>query len=288
VSRSCASTRETLTVLDVQALSGRSFGAERTRDGLAVLLGPAQGIGTARVAVARADGKVRTAILAGVSVGSRRIGKGADPLVRAVFPGFAADPHGGLAVAITAGNRAVSVDLDSMALATHVLTQRTTQRVEKAIEGPQRDARWAGAGLVAVSGSDWSMNADKTVAARAAGVRLVDTATWTTRVLDADASAFSLAPGLVLAYGGSWSGGTSTYTGVHAYALDGTLRWSLYEGGDVYARVVGALGYLERTVGTNRPRHLDVVDPATGAVLGARDWPNGQAMPTLYAGDGSS
>ena len=75
---------------------------------------------------------------------------------------------------------------------------------------------------------------------------------------------------------------------MHAYALDGTLRWSLYEGSDVYAQVRGALGYLERSVGTNRPRHLDVVDPATGAVLNAREWPKGQAMPTLYAGDAGS
>jgi hypothetical protein len=199
-----------------------------------------------------------------------------------VIPGFAADPQGTAAVAVTAGSRAVSVDLDSMAVTPHVLA-RTTQRVAKSIEGPQRYARWVGGGLVAVSGSDWSMTSSGAVAARAAGVRLLDTGTWTTRTLDAEASAFSLAPGVVVAFGGSWSGPTHTYTGVRAYALDGTLRWSLYDGQDAYAPVRGPYAYVERFIGTNRPEHIDVVDPATGTILGAREWPRGQAQPTLYA-----
>jgi hypothetical protein len=273
------------TVLRTVTLPGSQFDTEPTAKGLVALLGPAKGIGTARVAVARADGSVRTAPLPSVSVGSRRVGTGSDPAVRSVIPGFAADPSGTMAVAVTAGNRAVSVDLQTLAATTHVLTERTIQRVNKSIEGPQRDARWVGDGLLAVSGLDWSMTADKRVSARAAGVRLVDTRTWTTRTLDAEASAFSLAPGLVLTYGGSWSGTTSTYTGVHAYALDGELRWSLYEGQNAYAPVHGSLVYVQRNVGTNKPVHIDVVDPATGAILSARDWPKGQAQPTLYAGE---
>jgi hypothetical protein len=276
-----------LRVLRTVALAGSEFDVEPTANGLAALLGPARGIGGARVAVARPDGSVRTAPLPGVSVGTRRIGTGSDPNIRSVIPGFAVDPAGTMAVAVTAGNRAVSVDLRTLTASTHMLAPRTVQQAAKSLEGPQRYARWAGDGLLAVSGMDWSLTADKKVSARAAGVRLVDTRTWTTRTLDAGASAFSLAPGLVLTYGGSWSGTTSTYTGVHAYAPDGELRWSLYEGQDAYAPVRGSFVYVQRNVGTNKPMHIDVVDPATGAILAARDWPNGQAQPTLYADERS-
>jgi hypothetical protein len=261
---------------------GSQWGVERWRDGLAALLGPAKGIGAVRVAVAGADGRVRTTILPGVSVGSRTITKGADPRVRSVIPGFASDPKGTQAVAVTAGNRAVSVDLGSMAVTAHALTPRTTQSVQKSMEGPQRYASWIGDGLLAVSGTDWSMNAAGQVAARAAGVRLVDTASWTIRALDPQASSFSLAPGVVLAYGGSRSGSAHTYTGVRAYGLDGVLRWSLYDGQDVYAPALGWFAYVHRYLGSNRPEHLDVVEAQTGTIVSARDWPRGQAQPTLY------
>jgi hypothetical protein len=272
-----------LRVLRTVTLTGSQFGVEPSADGLTALLGPAKGIGSARIAVARADGSVRTAALPGVSVGSRRMGTGSEPTVRSVIPGFATDPGGTMAVAVTAGNRAVSVDLKTLAATAHLLTERTIQAAAKSLEGPQRYARWVGDGLLAVSGSDWSMGANKQLSARAAGVRLVDTRTWTTRTLDAAASAFSVAPGLVVTFGGSWSGTTSTYTGVHAFAPDGELRWSLYDGQDAYAPVQGSLVYVERHFGTNRPEHLDVVDPATGAILAGRDWPSGKSRPTLYA-----
>lgn len=276
-----------LRVLRTVALAGSEFDVEPAANGLAALLGPARGIGGARIAVARADGSVRSAPLPGVSVGSRRTGTGSDPNVRTVIPGFAVDPGGATAVAVTAGNRAVSVDLRTLTRSTHLLAPRTVQQATKSIEGPQRYARWVGENLVAVSGMDWSLTADKKVSARAAGVRLVDTRAWTTRTLDAGASAFSFAPGLVLTYGGSWGGTTSTYTGVHAFGLDGELRWSLYEGQDAYAPVHGSLAYVQRNVGTNKPMHIDVVDPGTGAILGARDWPKGQAPPTLYSDERS-
>ena len=96
-------------------------------------------------------------------------------------------------------------------------------------------------------------------------------------------NALSAAPGVVVAFGGSWSPGSRIYTGVRAYALDGTQLWSLYDGQEAYAPVQGGLVYVQRYVGANRPEHIDVVDPATGTVLNSREWPRGQAQPTLYA-----
>jgi hypothetical protein len=277
-----------LSVLRTVSVSGAQYDVELTAGGLAVLLGPRAGIGPARIAVAGADGSVRTAALPGISVGSRRIGAGADPRVRSVIPGFAADPAGTIAVAVTAGNRAVAVNLRTLAVASHDLVERRVQRVQKSIEGPQRYARWVGGGYIAISGSDWSRGPGDKVSAQAAGVRLLDTRTWTTQMLDADASSFSFATGVVIAYGGSWGNGKSTYAGVHAYGLDGALRWSLYDRQDAYAPVLGQWAYVERHVGANRPLVIDVVDPSSGAVVNTRRWPNGQAAPTLYAGDGGS
>ncbi len=273
-----------LAVAHTSSVHGALFGVESTVNGLVALIGPEHGIGRARLVLAGADGSLRTLPLPGVSVGRRTLSPaGSDPRVRSVIPGFAVDPAGTLAVAVTGTGTAVAVDLRTLAVATHDLVERRTQRVQKSMEGPQRYARWAGDGLIAVSGSSWSVGPGNRVSAQALGVRLVDTRTWTTRTLDPGASSFSLAPGVVLAYGGSWSGTKSTYTGVHAYGLDGALRWSLYEGQDAYVPVRGPLAYVQRHVGSNRPLQIDVVDPATGAVLNSRTWPNGQAPPTLYA-----
>jgi hypothetical protein len=269
-------------------VSGAQFDVELTSGGLAVLLGPAKGIGAARLAVASADGSVRLAPLPGVSVGSRTIRTSGDPRVRAVIPGFAADPAGTLAVAVTAANRAVAVDLRTLAVTSHDLAQRRVQRVQKSLEGPQRYARWVGDGVIAIAGTDWSMGPGDQLLARAAGVRLLDTRTWTTQMLDPEASAFSFAPGVVLAYGGSWGNGKSTYTGIHAYGLDGVLGWSLYDRQDAYAPVRGRWAYVQRHVGSSRPVAIDVVDPTTGAILNSRTWPKGQAPPTLYAGEADS
>ncbi len=202
-----------------------------------------------------------------------------------MIPGFAADPAGTLAVAVTAGNRAVAVDLRTLEVTSHDLAERRVQQAQKSIEGPQRYARWVGDGSIAISGIDWSRGPGDNVSAKAAGVRLLDTRTWTTQMLDAEASSFSFGSGVVIAYGGSWSGTKSTYAGVHAYGLDGALRWSMFDRQDAYAPVLGQWAYVERHVGANRPLVIDVVDPSSGTVVSTRRWPNGQAAPTLYAGD---
>ncbi len=272
------------TVLRTVSLRGARFDAERIDTGLAVLLGPQSGLGPARVAVAGKDGTVRVAGLPGVTVGTRRLDHGGDPHVRLVVPGFAADPDGSIAVAVTAGGKALAVDTRTLAVSPHQLAERTLQRAAKSIEGPQRYAEWVGGGLLAVSGGDWSLGKGGIMTMRAAGVSIVDTRTWTRRTLDAAASSFSFAPGVVLAFGGSWSGSSSTYVGIHVYGVDGVPRWSLYDGQDAYAPVWGGFAYVQRHVGTNRPLLVDVVDPADGTILASRGWPKGQATPTLYAG----
>lgn len=70
--------------------------------------------------------------------------------------------------------------------------------------------------------------------------------------------------------------------GVRAYEHDGALRWTLFEGEDAAAAVHGQWVYVHRHVGSNRPERVDVVDPATGAILASRELPNGQAAPRLY------
>lgn len=272
-------------VLRTTAVRGTQWDVELVRNGLVALLGPAKGIGGARVAVVGADGTVRTVAIPGVGVGTRRIGMGTDPRVQTVQPGFAAAPDGSLAVAVTPAGRAYAVDLDTLRVTAHERIERSPSSAAKSIEGPQRYATWIGDGLVAVSGYDWSLDSRGRVIARPAGLRLLDTKTWTTRTLEPGASAFSSTAGVLLAYGGGWSAGRGTYVGIRAYSLDGTLRWSLFDGADAYAPIRGGLAYVQRHVGTTVPQQLDVVDPATGTILASRTWPKGQGMPILYAGD---
>jgi hypothetical protein len=274
-------------VVRTTRLTGVVGEVERSADGLVALLTPERGIGAARVAVVGAGGAVRTVRLPAVSIGTRKVGSGADPLVRSVQPGLATVPEAGLAVVVTPANRAVAVDTRTLAVTTHNLATRATSSAAKAIDGPQRHARYVGDGLIAVTGLTFRQSAGQ-LGATAAGVELVDMRTWTSRMVDPGASAFATSPDGLVAFGGSWTRTTHAYVGARGYGLDGAHRWTLYDGEDVYAEVRGALAYVHRHVGTNRPELVDVVDPVTGAVVNSLAWPRGRAMPTLYAGDASA
>jgi hypothetical protein len=275
-------------VVRTSTLAGVVSDVERSADGLVALLAPEQGIGAARLGIVDADGAVRTARLPAVAIGTRKVGAGADPLVRSVQPGLATVPEGGLAVVVTPANRAVAVDTRTLAVTTHELEPtRAPSSAAKAIDGPQRYAKYVGDGLIAVSGSNYRMSSGS-LATTAAGVELVDTRTWSARMVDAGASAFATTGEGLVAFGGSSTQATHAYVGARGYALDGERRWTLYDGEDVYAEVKGELVYVHRHVGTNRPEHVDVVDPTTGTVVHSLTWPRGQAMPTLYAGDASA
>lgn len=153
-----------------------------------------------------------------------------------------------------------------------------------------RYARWVGDGLIAVTGSDQSTWKDaqgkEQYRAQAFGVRLIDTRTWTVRTLAAEASSFQTGAGLVFAMGGSWDSSTRTREGVGiaAYDLGGRERYRLRTGENVWLNVAAMLGYIY--LGDEGER-VEIVDLATGAILGRLDRGARAEWPYLLAANGS-
>jgi hypothetical protein len=191
-------------------LGGHVLHARPTPDGIAVLLAPTEGIGPVMVAVVGADG-VRTARLEEVEGGWRhrdaRLGA-----VRQEIPGFAVDPSGARAVVVPAGRRVAEVDLRTLEVTYHGLGEpvslvgRFRNWLEpaaeaKIVDGPWREAVWLDERHVAVAGVDSQTNGgpgeERMVPA---GATLIDTAEWTVRMLDREASGIAYTGGTLLVY----------------------------------------------------------------------------------------
>jgi hypothetical protein len=125
---------------------------------------------------------------------------------RQATPGLAIDAPGKRAVIVPAGRTVAEVSLSNLAVRYHTLSEPVSllQRLRnwlepaaeaKVIEGPQRKAVWLGDGLIAVTGTNYTVstreNGDPDVAAEAAGLSLIDTRTWAIRKIDDEASDFA-------------------------------------------------------------------------------------------------
>ena len=134
------------------------------------------------------------------------------------------------------------------------------------MEGPVREARWLGDGMLAVSGTDYSVEAGTSGAERflqaLAGVRLIDTRSWTSRLLG---------PRWLSGRGGARRGAGRTLglrggggygPGLRAFGLDGKEHWRLHAGEYRWMDAAGSVGYVH--IGGDM---ADVVDLAAGAVV---------------------
>ncbi len=226
---------------------------------LVLLIAPAQKIGPARLVVAESDGRLAFVPL-GIVAGSRLL-PGRGHRAHELLPGLAVDPAGDRAF-VSDPAAVVEVDLRRLTASRHLLRQpgRALARRAKRIEGWWRLARWLDDGLLAVAGSD--TEGGRT---RPAGLSLVDTRTWTVRVLDPDANSFVTASGLLLAVGP---------TGLAAFGVDGELRFRLFEGKPAWVvQVYGGLAYVDAPLGGAASQPLRVVDLRQGRVIGERPPP---------------
>jgi hypothetical protein len=247
-SRSCCPRKLSLSVLDPIAqrllahrtLRGTPVKAARSTAGLGVLLVPEAGAGPPTVAHVDPEGVVRSAALhrirAGVEIDTETGGR----LRRANDPGLAVDPAG--RAYIVAGDSPVAdVDLTTMAATYRDLGEPISllgrlrdrlepkARADAPVNGPLRSARWLDRGLVAVSGTNgrFSVWPDGTVDGSyvAAGLKLIDTKTWTIRTLDSESPAFAYAAGRVVSFHPPAPSGDEG--AVVAYGLDGEERFRL-------------------------------------------------------------
>jgi hypothetical protein len=269
-----------------------SFATGATADELVLLLGSYDSFVPARVVAIDPDGALRETVVGNVLVGNVVDGSGQDFRARMITPGFAVDPSGRRVFLVPASGAIAEIDLRTLGVSYHALDhpsllQRffdwlTPAAEAKAIEGPVREARWLGGGVLAVSGVDYSIADEgkqtQHVLAKPAGVELVDTASWRSRMLSSAASGVAAGPGVVIAEGGAWdeSSQVTTGPGLLAFALDGTTRWTLHPGEErsLYD-ATPSVGYVWLSQGK-----MEVVDLANGQVVrtlerneSANPWP---------------
>jgi hypothetical protein len=127
--------------------------------------------------------------------------------------------------------------------------------VSKQISGPMLFARWVADGHIAVSGTNAKYR--KTATGRRqtwtpAGVALLDTRTWRSRMLDADSGSFTATSDAVLVAGKG---------ALTAYDLDGAVRYRIaIPAGNAYAQVLGDHVYVWTA------EHVTIADVRSGGV----------------------
>jgi hypothetical protein len=261
---------ETRTVTSERSLDGYVRGTAHGPGILAIMLGAETGIGPARLAVVGADGGIRTVDLAAVQVGSDGFGEdGPAEIAHYAQPGLVVGGTGREAYVVSPGQIA-AVDLETLRVSFHPFAapQRRLQRVEKgALDGTYRFAHWTSAGLL-VSGHDdhASVDAKGTVRVepRTVGLQLVDTASWSARMIDPTASGASIGVDAMLVTPWRWSPKLQRYLGGGAtiYSLTGARRAHVFGTRMVFGIAVGRRAFIGRDSSA-----YSIVSTTTGRIL---------------------
>lgn len=257
-------------------LPGSAVATDVRAGRLVVLLAPsARSIGASRLAVVEADGRVRTLALDEVLSGWEPVELDGDPYgMRQRIPGLAVSPDGERAVVVPAGDRIASVDLDSLRVSYHELSERVSlfrrlsnwlepEAQAKTVEGTDRLAKWVGDDQVAVTGTTYAPPGDEGRQGARAGLRLIDTEDWTVRTLSKEAAGMLSVCDLVLAYAWATSAQNEAI-GLRAYGPDGEQRFHLF-GEQPLDWIESACPYAY--VPRHGGRRFDVVDVRSGRVV---------------------
>lgn len=261
------------TVRSEHALPGVVLSSQPVDGGLVLLLAPAERIGSARLAVF--DGEtVRTAQLREISAGWEQVSEGESEeeyRSRQSIPGLAVDPSGTRALVVPAGNRVAEVDLETLEVAYHDLSEpvsffgRLRDWLEpaahaKSVDGPERNAVWLESGLVAVSGSNYAADGDR-MDVTPAGLALIDPGDWSVRRLSDESNWVTTRGDALLA--SSWKEDSGEQT-VTVFDTDGEQRFSLSRPAADLSQVSGGLLYAA----TDEGQTYELVDLATGESVG--------------------
>lgn len=256
-------------VIDVRRAGGR----------LAVLTSPELGVGTASLLVVDADGALRSAALDQIAAGFDVPDESGTPAsFRQSIPGLAVDPDGGRAFVVPGSGPVAEVSLATLSVVYHTLAEPVSllgrvhswlepAAAAKGLNGPVREARWLGAGVLAVTGADEAalqVNNQLRVTRTPVGLRLVDTNTWGSRLIDRGADDVHLDGGLLLATGWRMSSNEAqSGMGIAVYGFDGARRVAALQGSAAFVDLsFRGRAYLS-LIDT---RTTQVVDLATGAV----------------------
>jgi hypothetical protein len=243
--------------------------AVRTAHSMVALTAPLGSIGPARLLVFDERGSLRRVVIEKIAAGE--MGTGDVPSYH--HPGLAVEPRGARAYVVSPDGVVAEVDLTTLVVAYHAPAGRSSSLSwAKASAGPSRYARWLGDGLIAVSGRNEHAYRDLEgyvqLRNEAAGLKIVDTRSWTVRTLDPNASGFSLAGRQLLATAWLWDSAAQRMSGIGlaAYTFNGRKRFHLFERNPVTLQLVFR-GRAYVGIGDGDPLHT-IVDLARGRVVG--------------------
>jgi hypothetical protein len=261
---------------------------------IVVLTAPETGIGVATLVLIAADGVVRTATLSQIVAGTDLPNEGESPdpaKMRQNIPALAVDPDGGNAFVVPASGQVARVSLSTLAVSYHSVAEPISllgrlhdwvepKAVAKGLTGPRRTAQWLGNGVLAVTGGDEAVTIDGANQMRIswtpAGLRLIDTSTWGSKLIDRGADSFTVERDSLLATGSTWTtGGEQRGMGLAAYGFDGARRLAVLPGRSV---AVALVFHGRAFVGLGDRYRTKVVDLASGKLLKDRRTPLAQLL----------
>ena len=220
-----------------------------------VITGPS---GIVRLLRIDADGQLRVITLSGVRAPSRPRTCGA--------PALAADPAGRRAVVLASDGPLAEIDLASLSVAYH--PQRELRRaIRQPTSCPRAPicvakvaAAWLDDNTVVTGLTLWSEARDARPVVSGGGVAVIDSRTWSARVVDRRAGDFALAQDKgLLTFG-------AQRRGVRAITADGTTRWVALR----QRRLRSATATARRVYALDEAAdRAHVLDAATGTELGA-------------------
>jgi hypothetical protein len=261
-------------VLRQVSFPGQLLQVERVGDSLVLLLARPNDVSPATLAVADADGGLRSIVLDRIPAGFRFDEQDGAGIRSGASPGLAIDREGRRAFVVGGGTPVAEVSLDDLRVAYHELVRPVSllgrlhdwlepKAEAKGLNGPQRTALWLGHGFLVVTGADekawvdaqggWHEQFDP------AGLSLIDTADWQTRTIDPHVSLAVPAGGALV---------TLRDGALVAYELDGSVRWRLVEPTAPPLGIFWTNGpylYVPR-----EDDRVAVVDAGSGAIVGRR------------------
>jgi hypothetical protein len=242
----------------------------RTRDGLALLLGSPAGLDGARLLLIGAAG-TRTIPLPTLQAPPRPLDKSSTGSAI----GLAIDHENLRAYMVEQEGRVMVVDLSSGKVTMRALPLRQPARAAKGISATAVQAIWLGQGLLALTG------VRRVPSGRLApmGLRLLDTRSWRTRLLEADATGMAHVGATLLAYQPQFDqlGPKAHAIGLRGYRVDGSIRFRAFSGqpitvvgshaGYAYAGGLGPGGIVDVPNGRVELPHPDAVSISTRELL---------------------
>jgi hypothetical protein len=260
------------TVRSRQRVVGIVLATRTTADAVVALLGHNGKIAPSRLLVVD---RARTRILPlGVWAGTHWQ-RGNTPVGTIRMPGFAVDQERAAAFVVDADGTIVSMPLGT----TRATSHHVHGRFAKVLHGSQRSAFALGDGLLAVTGSELTP-----AGTEPAGLELVDTRTWSSRLVLPSAAAHVWVSTVgLLATGTAYDRQGQKQTSIGLAVLDrtGQMRFRLFDGKSVWVHaLVGSRAYL----GVEGEREAVVVDVFAGQVVGRRAFP----LPLPLVGRSSS